>query len=73
MFIEQIFRQIVRTDGYLRVLDLCGAPGGKSTHLSYLIGSGGVLVANEVIKARASVLAENLAKVWKYKYHCDPE
>ena len=62
MFIEQIFRQIVRTDGYLRVLDLCGAPGGKSTHLSYLIGSGGVLVANEVIKARASVLAENLAK-----------
>jgi len=62
MFIEQIFKQLVTEDRYLRVLDLCGAPGGKSTHLSSLIGSRGLLVANEVIKTRAAVLAENITK-----------
>jgi 16S rRNA C967 or C1407 C5-methylase (RsmB/RsmF family)/NOL1/NOP2/fmu family ribosome biogenesis protein len=62
MFIEKVFKQHVGQKEYLRVLDLCGAPGGKSTHLSSLIGSGGLLVANEVIRARASVLAENLTK-----------
>lgn len=62
MFFEQVFKQIVRTEGHLRVLDLCGAPGGKSTHLSSLIGQGGMLVTNEVIGSRASVLAENIAK-----------
>ncbi|MCU0379038.1 MAG: RsmB/NOP family class I SAM-dependent RNA methyltransferase, partial [Bacteroidales bacterium] len=46
----------------LNVLDLCGAPGGKSTHLSSLISDKGLLVANEVIRARASVLAENITK-----------
>jgi 16S rRNA C967 or C1407 C5-methylase (RsmB/RsmF family)/NOL1/NOP2/fmu family ribosome biogenesis protein len=62
MFIEQVFRQVVSEDKYIRVLDLCGAPGGKSTHLASLIGSGGLLVANEVIKTRAAVLAENITK-----------
>ncbi len=62
MFVEQVFRQIVSTAGHVRVLDLCGAPGGKSTHLSSLIGQGGLLVANEVIGSRASVLAETIAK-----------
>jgi 16S rRNA C967 or C1407 C5-methylase (RsmB/RsmF family) len=62
MFIEQIFKQVIEHKEYLRVLDLCGAPGGKSTHLSSLIGSRGLLVANEVIRSRAYVLAENLAK-----------
>jgi 16S rRNA C967 or C1407 C5-methylase (RsmB/RsmF family)/NOL1/NOP2/fmu family ribosome biogenesis protein len=62
MFIEQVFRQIVNTEGNIRVLDLCGAPGGKSTHLSSLIGTGGLLVSNEVIRSRASILAENIAK-----------
>lgn len=62
MFIEQVFRQIVNTDRYIRVLDLCGAPGGKSIHLSSMIGPGGLLVSNEVIRSRAAVLAENIAK-----------
>lgn len=62
MFMEQIFRQIVNTGGNIRVLDLCAAPGGKSTHLSSLIGQGGLLVSNEVIRSRAAVLAENISK-----------
>jgi len=45
-----------------KVLDLCAAPGGKSTHLSALLPEESLLVANEVIRSRASVLVENLTK-----------
>jgi len=62
MFLEQIFLQMAGVKPDLRVLDLCGAPGGKSTHISSLIGDKGFLVSNEVIRQRASVLAENLTK-----------
>jgi 16S rRNA C967 or C1407 C5-methylase (RsmB/RsmF family)/NOL1/NOP2/fmu family ribosome biogenesis protein len=43
-------------------LDLCAAPGGKSTHLYDLLPEGSLLIANEVIRPRAEVLAENLTK-----------
>ncbi len=46
----------------LRVLDLCAAPGGKSTHLLSLLPSNSLLVSNEVINSRATVLAENITK-----------
>ena len=62
MFIEQIFKQLINKNKQLRVLDLCAAPGGKSTHLSTLIGKDGLLVANEVIRSRASILTETLTK-----------
>jgi len=62
MFLEQVFLQTKGEKTNLRVLDLCGAPGGKSTHLSSLIGDKGFLVSNEVIRQRASVLSENLTK-----------
>ena len=43
-------------------LDLCAAPGGKSTLLRSLLPDDCLLVANEPVRARAQVLAENLAK-----------
>src|SRR5690554_8025009 len=44
------------------LLDLCGAPGGKSTLMSAFLDGRGLLVSNEVIKSRANILAENMAK-----------
>jgi 16S rRNA C967 or C1407 C5-methylase (RsmB/RsmF family)/NOL1/NOP2/fmu family ribosome biogenesis protein len=62
MFLEQVFKQVVPDHDFIKILDLCGAPGGKATHLSSLIGKKGMLVANEVIRSRASILAENITK-----------
>lgn len=60
MFLEQAIRTYVTTP--VRCLDLCAAPGGKSTHLSSLLPDGSLLVSNEVIRNRSYILAENLAK-----------
>jgi NOL1/NOP2/sun family putative RNA methylase len=62
MFLEQVFRQVISQDKNLRVLDLCAAPGGKSTHILNLINQQSLLVSNEVIRSRVSVLTENLQK-----------
>lgn len=43
-------------------LDLCAAPGGKSTHLRSILPEGSLLVCNEVIRGRASILVENMTK-----------
>jgi NOL1/NOP2/fmu family ribosome biogenesis protein len=62
MFLESAIRQVAVSLENINVLDLCGAPGGKSTHLSSLLGHGSMLIANEVIRARATVLAETISK-----------
>ena len=62
MFTGEAFRQVAQCEGPLRVLDLCAAPGGKSTHISSLLPAGSFLVANEVIRTRAAILAENITK-----------
>lgn len=43
-----------------RVLDLCAAPGGKSTHIAALLAGQGLLVSNEIDLKRAQVLQHNL-------------
>ncbi|KRN29501.1 NOL1 NOP2 sun family protein [Lactobacillus selangorensis] len=45
-----------------RVLDLCAAPGGKTTHLGSFMQNQGVLVTNEINKQRAQVLSENVER-----------
>jgi NOL1/NOP2/sun family putative RNA methylase len=50
-----------------RILDLCAAPGGKSTHIAQLMRSesvrSGLLVTNEIVQSRARILAENLERL----------
>ncbi len=62
MFLEQAVKQTVDLSQQLRVLDLCAAPGGKSTHLLSLLNEQSLLVSNETIRSRATILAENIQK-----------
>jgi len=62
MFLEQALKQTVDLSQPLKVLDLCAAPGGKSTHLLSLISKESLLVGNEVIRTRANVLNDNIVK-----------
>ena len=66
MFLEQAIRTYVQEP--VACLDLCAAPGGKSTHLLSLLPEGSVLVSNEVIRSRSYILAENIQK-WGYPNH----
>jgi 16S rRNA C967 or C1407 C5-methylase (RsmB/RsmF family)/NOL1/NOP2/fmu family ribosome biogenesis protein len=62
MFLEQVLRQTVDLSLPLKVLDLCAAPGGKSTLIQSLISGDSLLVSNEVIRSRSAILEENIVK-----------
>lgn len=62
MFLEHALRQSADISKEIRVLDLCAAPGGKSTLIQSVISDESLLVSNEIIKSRVNILSENISK-----------
>ena len=62
MFIDHIIQSLNLHADSIRALDLCAAPGGKSTLLNSSLHPESLLVANEIIKARVTILQDNLMK-----------
>ncbi len=58
-----VIREYIRRKGYVRVLDMCAAPGGKSTHAAGAIGDRGILVSNEPVPGRARILSQNIERM----------
>ena len=65
LFLREALLQTVELDAPLAVLDLCAAPGGKSTLLLSELNPDSLLVANEIVPARVPALRHNLTK-WGY-------
>ena len=69
MFLDEVLRQHLTSDILLFTsLDLCAAPGGKSTLLRAALPADCMLYSNEPIRNRANVLLENVTK-WGYENH----
>jgi 16S rRNA C967 or C1407 C5-methylase (RsmB/RsmF family) len=67
MFLDQVLQQYLSSTP-IDALDLCAAPGGKSTLLRAALPEGSTLYSNEPMRTRASILAENIQK-WGYRDH----
>ena len=74
MFLDEVLRQLaisqkpIANSQQPTALDLCAAPGGKSTLLRAALAEESVLYSNEPIRNRASILLENVTK-WGYDNH----
>lgn len=67
MYVGEVCRRnLPEKDGIVKVLDLCAAPGGKTTDLAASLrekyGDDFLLVSNEVMRSRATILADNVAR-----------
>lgn len=65
MFLDRVLRHLYPDPAHLRVLDLCAAPGGKSTLLASHLSASSLLISNDVIRTRAAILEENMTR-WGY-------
>ncbi|MBL7917944.1 MAG: RsmB/NOP family class I SAM-dependent RNA methyltransferase, partial [Bacteroidia bacterium] len=68
MFIEFILKQTIDFGKEIKALDLCGAPGGKSTLINSLLTDESLLVANETVKGRSDILVQNLVKWGRHNF-----
>ena len=66
MFLTHAIGKIV-SDSPVRYLDLCAAPGGKTTTAIDALPKGSLVVANEIMPGRAQILRENIIK-WGNPY-----
>jgi 16S rRNA C967 or C1407 C5-methylase (RsmB/RsmF family)/NOL1/NOP2/fmu family ribosome biogenesis protein len=64
MFLDVVLKQLNLPEQPI-CLDLCAAPGGKSTLIASFLAGKGLLVSNEVIQSRSKILKENMTK-WGY-------
>lgn len=46
-----------------KILDLCAAPGGKSTHIAAMMDNTGLLISNEIHPSRAKILSQNIERL----------
>ena len=60
MFLDRVIRSYVKSPSVM--LDLCAAPGGKSTLARTALPAGSMLVCNEPMRQRANILSENIKK-----------
>jgi NOL1/NOP2/sun family putative RNA methylase len=62
MFIGQVIKKLNLDKQTILALDACAAPGGKTTHLAFLLNEHSLIVSNETIASRVAVLKENIIK-----------
>jgi 16S rRNA C967 or C1407 C5-methylase (RsmB/RsmF family)/NOL1/NOP2/fmu family ribosome biogenesis protein len=65
MLLQHFWKSLLDGRQGLRVLDLCAAPGGKSSLIASLLDPKSLLISNEVIRSRAGILDENMVR-WGY-------
>lgn len=62
MVLDFILRNMIDLNSNLKILDVCAAPGGKSTLIASLINDKSILISNEVVRSRMHTLEENIVK-----------